>query len=136
MSDFLLKAANSRSSGFSSTTITNTSTGTGSAIDNATNLDEFLTAEAVYSYGTAPTTGKTLELHLTYALDGTNYEEVSAFTLIASFSPDADTSTHRRELIRNWPLLPFAFKIVVKNVDTGQTITITLNAYTHSRKSV
>lgn len=133
---FRLEAASSRTSGFSSTTITNGSTGTGSAIDNSSNLDELLSAEFVYSYATNPTASKTVEIYLTYAVDGSNYEEVATNCLIGSFSPAADTSTHRRVIIRNLPILPFAFKIVVKNVDTAQTITLTVNAYTHSFKIV
>lgn len=127
-----LKSASSRTSGFSSTTIANGATGTGNAIDNATNLDQFLNAEFVYSYGTSPTASKSVKVYLTYSVDGTNYEDVSDKCLVGVFSPSADTSTHRVVMLQDIPLKPFAFKIVVVNVDTAQTITLTVNAYTHS----
>jgi hypothetical protein len=133
---FRLEAATARTSGFLSTTIANGSAADGSAINNATNLDLYLTAELVYSYSTAPTANRTVEIYLLYSVDGTNYEEESAHALIGSFSPSADTATHRRVVIRGYPLMPFAFKLRVKNVDTGQTITVTVNAYTHSEKVI
>lgn len=129
-----LKGGTSRSSGFSSTTIADGATGTGSAIDNATNLDLFLSAEFSYSYGTSPTANKTVNIYLTYSIDGTNYEDVGNACLIGSFSPSADTSSHREMRIKNWPLLPYKFKIVVVNVDTGQTITLTVASYTHNEQ--
>lgn len=134
--EFKLKAASSRSSGFSTTTIANAAAQDGSAIDNAANLDLFLTAEFVWSYGTNPTANRTVEMYLLYSVDGTNYEEESPAALIGSFSPPADTGTHRRVLIRAWPLRPFAFKLRLKNVDTGQTITVTVNAFTHNEQVV
>lgn len=128
----LASAGSAKTSGFSGTTIADGATGTGSAIANQTNLDAYLTAEFVYSYGSSPTASKTVKIYLTYAVDGTNYEDVDAKNQIGAFSPAADTSTHRVTMLRNVPLLPFAFKIVVVNVDTGQTITLTINAYTHN----
>lgn len=129
-----LEAATSRASGFSSTTIANGSGTDGSVIANQTNLDRYLTAEFVYSYGTAPTANKSVEIYLLYSVDGTNYEEESPHALVGGFSPGADTSSHRRVFLRNVPIKPFAFKIRIKNVDTGQTITVTVNAYTHNEK--
>ena len=128
-----LEAATSRTSGFSSTTIADGANNSGSAIANQTNLDELLTAEFVWSYGSAPTASKTVKVHLLYSVDGTNYEEAASHNLVGVFSPAADTSTHRVVVIRDEPLLPHAFKIHVENVDTGQTITLTVNAYTHNR---
>lgn len=133
---FKLNAATARTSGFSSTAIANAASANGSTIDNATNLDELLTAEVVYSYGTNPTASKTIKIYLCYAPDGTNFESHDASNLISTFSPAANTSTHRRTLIKGYPLLPFAFRLVVENVDTGQTITVTINAYTHNSQVV
>lgn len=133
---FRLEAATLRTSGFSSTTIATAAATTGSTIANQTALDEFLTVEFDYSFATNPTAGKTVEIYLLYSVDGTNFSEESAVELIGSFSPDVDTSSHRRVIIKDYPLLPFAFKIHIKNVDTGQTITVTVNAYTHSSKVI
>jgi len=132
-----LEAATSRTSGFSTTTIADGATGTGSAIANQTNLDKYLTADFYYTYSVNPTASKTVKVYLVYAVDGTNYEDVDDNTnLAAVFSPAADTDNHRVVLLRNWPVLPFAFKLVVVNVDTAQTITLTVNAYTHNEAIV
>ncbi len=133
---FKLAAGSSRSSGIASEAITNGSTFTGAGIDNATNLDYFGTVEIVWSFGVTPTANKAVELYVLYAVDGTNYEEVGPQAMVGGFSPPADTSSHRRTIVRNLPLLPYAFKLAVKNVDTGQTITVTANVYTHAEKVV
>lgn len=127
-----LEAATARASGFSATTINDGATQNGSAIDNASNLDALLSAEFVWSYGSAPTANKTIRAHLEYALDGTNFENADATNQIASFSPPADTDTHRIVKLRNVPLLPFKFRLTIVNVDTGQQIIVTVNAYTHN----
>lgn len=127
-----LKAASSRTSGFAATEIANTATGTGSEIDNSANLDALLSAAILYQYASAPTAAKTIKIHLIYAIDGTNYEDVGAWNQIGAISPAADTNAHREARLRNVPLLPFKFKIVIVNVDTAQTVTVTVNAYTHN----
>lgn len=119
-----------RTTGISNQTIANAATFTGDAIDNATNRDTYLSAELSWSYATAPTAGKTVEIHVLYAVDGTNFEELSPQSLRAIVSPLADTSSHRRLVMDAIPLAPFKFKLAVKNVDTAQAITVTLKAYT------
>lgn len=131
-----LEAATDRTSGFSSTTIADGATAVGSAIANHTNLDAYLTAEFVYYYGTNPTADKTVKIYLTYSRDATNYEDVGPKNLIGAFSPSADTDTHRVVMLRSVPLLPYDFKLVVVNVDTGQTLTLTVNAATHNDAAV
>lgn len=129
-----LEAASSRTSGISSQTIADGADFTGSAIDNSANLDAELNAEMVWSYGSAPTASKSVNLYLLYSKDGTNYEPIDPKNQIASFSPPTDTSTHRLMLVRGLMLLPKAFKLAAKNVDTGQTITLTVNAETFNYK--
>lgn len=126
---FKVDSLNSLTSGISSQAIADGSSYTGSAIDNTTNRYPYLAVEAVWSYGTAPTANKTVEFHLLHALDSTNYEDMSSKTLIGAISPDADTSTHRQVIRTAVPLVADSFKLAVKNVDTGQQITITVNAY-------
>ena len=139
-----LAASASRTSGISSQTIATAHAYLGSAIDNATNLDPYADIEAVWSYGSAPTVSKTVKIHLLWSQDATNYEEGSDSgtetpplpgCLVAVFSPPADTSTHRK-LFQGIPLSPYKFKAFVENVDTAQTITITLNISTRSDKAV
>lgn len=140
-----LKAGTSRTSGIAAASVATTANYIGSEINNATNLDELADIELTYAYGTNPTAAKTLSLHILYAFDGTNYEEGAgdgsgtgdvdpmAHTQIGAVSPAADTSTHRK-LFGGVPLLPYKFKLLVRNVDTGQTATVTVTITT--RKAV
>lgn len=129
-----LRTATSRTTGIAAENIANTAGFTGSEIDNSVNLDPEATIEAVYSYAVAPTAAKTVRLHLLKAVDGTNYEEVSAKNVVASFSPTADTSAHRVVLCNDLLLGPHKFKLYALNVDTAQTIALTLVCYTYGRK--
>lgn len=129
-------AGSSRTSGIAAASVATAANYLGSEIDNATNLDDIADIELAWSYTSAPTAAKTLSLHLLYALDGTNYEEGAgdgsgtgdvdplASTLITAVSPTADTSAHRRVL--SVPLLPYKFKLLVRNVDTAQTAAVTV----------
>ena len=57
-------------------TLTNNSYCTaGGAVDNTTNLDLFADFQCNVTFGTAPTTGTTLDLFLVPSLDGTNYAD-------------------------------------------------------------
>ena len=137
MSTVTLKLTNGvlRTSGFAAQAIATTANHTGDVIDNAANLDPEMTLEALYQYATAPTAAKTVVVHLLKSVDGTNYEEVSSKNQIAAFSPAADTDAHRIVLASGRALQPFRFKLYVENTDTAQTITLTLNCYTHGQKA-
>lgn len=99
-------------------------------IDNTTARQQYLAVEVVWSYATAPTADKTVELRVVESLDGTNFEDTSR--VIAAWSPPADTATHRRKLLSFFSLTASKYKLAVKNVDTEQTITVTVNAWTHT----
>lgn len=130
-------ALSARTSGVASEAIANAATFLGAEIDNSANKDRYLTIEAVWSYASAPTANKTLRLFIEYAVDGTNYETASPTQgQIANWSPPADTATNRLVIVRGRPILPGKFKIRATNVDTGQTVTLTLNAYTHNDEAV
>lgn len=132
-----------RTSGIAAAAIASGANYLGSAIDNATNLDDIADIEIVWAYATAPTASKTLSLHLLYAMDGTNYEEGAgdgtgtgdvdplACTEITAISPAADTSTHRKFI--SVDIAPYACKLLVRNVDTAQEAAVTVNIKT--RKS-
>lgn len=139
-----LVGGSARTSGIAAASVANTTNFLGSEIDNATNLDDIADILLMYAFGTNPTAAKTLSLHIVYAFDGTNYEEGAGdgsngandvdpmgHTLIGSVSPAADTATHRK--LMSIDLLPYKFKLLVRNVDTGQTATVTVTIAT--RKS-
>ena len=126
----------SRTTGISSQSINSGSGYLGSEIDNATNGDDVMNVEVVYSYATAPTANKTAELWILYSYDGTNYEEGNSTTaplptarLVRAWSPPANTSTHRF-FVFDYTLAHKKFKLLVRNVDTAQQMTVTVSAET------
>lgn len=129
-----LASITSRSTGISNANVTSGAEVAGSVIDNATNLDSFLDVEIIWSYATAPTANKTVEIRMLYSLDGTNYEE--SWRVIGAVSPPADTVSHRRLVVTGLLLEPLPFKLAVKNVDTAQTVTVTLNAVTYNMQTI
>ena len=120
-------ALTSLTTGISNQTIANGASFTGSEIDNTSNRYSLMAVEVEWSYSTAPTANKTVELQIKEALDGTNYEDTAR--TIAAFSPSADTTSHRLVLLSEYPLVADKFKLVLKNTDTGQTITATVRAW-------
>lgn len=129
-----LTSATSRTTGISSAAVASGSETVGSVIDNSTNLDRYLDVEIVWSYTTAPTANKTVEIRMLYSLDGTNYED--SWRVIGAVSPPANTATYRRLVVAGLMLEPLPFKLSVKNVDTGQTVTVTLSAKTYNEQTV
>lgn len=125
------------STGVSSQTVaTGASYESSTVIDNTTNRYSLMAIEAVWSYSTAPTAYKTIEIYLLKSLDGTNFESLISgdpVRPIVSFSPPSVTTIRRLALIQDLPLVAGKYKLAVKNVDTGQTITITLNAYVYDQ---
>jgi hypothetical protein len=101
----------------------------GTEIDNRTTRYGFMTIEAVWSYTTAPTANRTVEV-LILEENGNGYETDNG-RVIAAFSPPADTVAHRKVLLAERPLRANRFKLAVRNVDTGQPIAVTLYAYAY-----
>lgn len=127
---FKIGSLASTSTGVSSQAVANGATFTSATeIDNTTDRYGYMAVEAVWQYATAPTANRSVEVYLLRSLDGTNYEEVAPQALIAAFSPPADTATHRRVLLTAFPLIAAKYKFAVRNVDTQQQITISLNAW-------
>lgn len=120
-------ALTSLTTGISNQTIANGASFTGSEINNTSTRYSLMAVEVTWSYTTAPTANRTVELQITEALDGTNYEDTPR--TIAAFSPPADTANHRRVLLTQYPLTASKFKLHLKNTDTGQTITVTVRAW-------
>jgi hypothetical protein len=111
-------------------------------INNAQNLDDLADFEIIWQYSTAPSANRSVRLHIQYSFDGQNWEDGASgtvdpirLTLITAWTPPADTLQHR--MIRgSFPLLPYPFRLLVRNHDTGQTITITVNCITRKMAQV
>lgn len=112
-------------------------TGNNSALSNTIDNNGatrygYLGGELVYQYGVAPTAGKTLAIYYERSKDGTNFEDANpSLGWLHSIAPTADTSAHRVALPRI-PLEPVAYRARIINVDTGQTVTCTLNLFAYS----
>jgi len=125
---YKIGALNAFTTGISGQDVANTVEYTGSEIDNTSSRYPYMVVEVVWIYSSTPTANKTVELRILESVDGTNYEDTSR--VIAAWSPPADTGvTHRRVLLTAFPLLADKFKLAIKNVDTGQTITVTVRAW-------
>ncbi|MEO0133062.1 MAG: hypothetical protein ABIK73_09075 [candidate division WOR-3 bacterium] len=120
---------NALSTGIANQSIANGSEYIGSEIDNTSGRYPYMAVEVSWQYSTAPTANKTVELRILEAVDGSNYEDTSR--VIAAWSPPADTSEHRRVLLTAFPLIADKFKLAVKNVDTGQSVTVTVRAWAY-----
>lgn len=133
----------SRTTGISSASIATGANWLGAEINNATNNDPYADIEITWSYASAPTAAKKMDVYLLYAMDGTNYEQGAgdgtgtgdvdplAGCLIGSVSPSADTTAHRKVIATRMELLAYPFKILVANVDTAQTATVTVLCKTY-----
>lgn len=121
-------ALTSLTTGISNQTIENGASFTGSEIDNTSTRYSLMAVEVSWRYLSAPSANKTVELQILESLDGTNYEDTPR--TIAAFSPPVDYNVdHRKVLLTAYPLLADKFKLVLKNTDTGQTITATVKAW-------
>lgn len=116
----------------------NTYTAVGTEYDNSSGLYRWGMAELVFTFGTNPTAGTSLDLFLVTAVDGTNYEDgggsvkPGAGSQVGSFECRAVTTVQRRFC---FPFLlpPTKFKPIVYNNGTGQS-TSTSPSTAHSLK--
>jgi hypothetical protein len=119
----------SLSTGITSQSVANGAVYTGTEIDNRTTRYGFMAVEASWSYATAPTANRTVEVRILE--DNGNGYETGNGRVIAAFSPPANTNSHSTVLLSDRPLRANRFKLAVRNVDTGQSITVTLYAYAY-----
>ncbi len=87
---------------------------------------------ASWSYTAAPIANRTVEVYLLRSFDGVNFESLTGddpVWPIASFSPPATTASRKLLLVSGVDLQAAKYKIGIRNVDTGQTITITIRLY-------
>lgn len=112
-------------------------TAASAAIDNTTALTMFIDLELyVAVQSVARSTGATVEVYMTPALDGTNYADANETTaeLIASFPLDAAT-TARRCVRRDIPVPPGIYKVFARN-RTGQALAASGNTVIYRTHNV
>lgn len=87
-----------------------------SAIDNETDLDEWIDVELVLASLT-PTGSPFCLVYILYSLDGTNYEDLSTSALHAAAAalPFTTATGAKRVVARAIPILPLKFKLAVEN---------------------
>ena len=130
-------AGTSRTSGISAASLAAGANLLGSAIDNSTNLDAYLSVDLAWTCSVAATADKVIELYILYAIDGTNYEDGDAVPtdpkkpLTAVFADDGGTGAQRQARV-NIPLAPYKFKILLKSELDQAASSVTLLAYTHN----
>jgi len=143
-----LAAGNSRSTGIANQTLNTVCHFAGSEIDNSANKDEFLDLDIVITLAATAVAGAPVTVSILYAIDGTNYEDgipgtndgahaadpaPNANALIDSHGVLASTAAQHWN-IREVPLLPYKFKIVVYN-GTAVSCTNLLTVLAYGRKS-
>jgi hypothetical protein len=126
------EAGTARTTGIAAQAIANNATFTGDEIDNATNKDTIADIQVFWTYATNPTANRPLLVMISYAFDGTNYDDV-AMQVVGAIPVPANTADHR-SVIGAVAILPYKFKLVIQNNTTGQTATVTATMVT--RKEV
>lgn len=107
------------------------------AIDNTTDLDLFMDLTlTVAAQGVARSAGATIEVWMTHALDGTNYDDNTrnVAELVAVFPLDAAT-TARQATRRDIPIPPGLFKLSIQNA-TGQALAASGNLLEYRKHSI
>jgi len=129
------QGATSRSTGISSASINTGAGSLGSEIDNATNLDKWMSGEVVFTPSSTPAEGDVWEIFNLLAVGGTNYED-GGTSVQPVRSPDASiavrtVSGQQRIAFRNVPIPPFKFKPLLWNGMSYNATGVTLTIYTH-----
>lgn len=87
------------------------------AVDNSANADMFMDLELLLAITTARSANATVEVYMTFALDGTNYTDLvqSIMDPIAIVPLDAATTARRLPVIHNLPIQPVLMKFWITN---------------------
>lgn len=101
----------------------------GMEFDNTTTRYAYLRLVLTYSYATAPTANKTIEVRVKRQTGTTTFESRSK--VIGADSPLADTATQSNVIVEFFPIVAAKYRFSIRNVDTGQTGTFTLKAQGH-----
>ena len=136
--------ATSRTLGIAAQTLNTVSRFAGAEIDNSANLDELLDLVVLFTLAATPVAGDQIKIFILYAPDGTNYEDgvpttndgahddgnaAFASAQVAAIGVAASAAAQKMT-IKNIPLSPFKFKIMVYNGTTKScTSLLTVLAY-------
>ncbi|GIV52295.1 MAG: hypothetical protein KatS3mg038_2816 [Candidatus Kapaibacterium sp.] len=101
----------------------------GTIFDNTVTRYAYLRLVLTYSYATAPTANKTVEVRVKRQVTDTTFEDRSK--VIGADSPPADAAAHSNVIAEFFPIVAAKYKFSIKNVDTGQTGIFTLKAQGH-----
>lgn len=106
-----------------------------SAIDNETDLYEFIAIELVLA-SLSPASGAFVDVWIDYALDGTNYADASKAlqlsALLGTFQIDTAATTAQRLFLSGLRLAPMKFKLQVRN-KSGVAFAASGNTLKYSR---
>jgi hypothetical protein len=115
-----------------------------SEIDNSVNLDELLDLVVLFTLAATPVAGDPISIYILYAMDASTYEDgipgTNDGTAAASPTPQPTAlvatigvravSTAQKITLKDIPLSPFKFKIVIYNGTTKScTSLLTVLAY-------
>ena len=136
MASFPWNTPTGRTTGIAAESVANAAGFVGSAIDNATNLDDTMDLQVTINCTSAPVANTVLYVYLLFSIDGTNYEDGSTSMQpvkvpIASIPARAVTGAQVVS-VSGIPIPPQPFKIAVWNA-LGQTSTTTVLADTYRR---
>jgi hypothetical protein len=108
----------------------------GAEVPNETDLYYFINCEIVIAaQGAARSAGASVEIWISYALDGADYGDDSNAAFVTNFlgAYQLDAATTARQLtIPNLAIPPLDFKLQVRN-RTGQALAATLNTLKYRR---
>jgi len=128
-----LTSATLRTSGITDESVTAGANVLGSTIDNSENKDVLLDVEVTWTCGSAPTSGRTVDGYIIYAVDGVNFEDGDGSTdptKVPDFYLTTKATTSTQKGVRTGiPIRPYPFKILLEN-SLGQTATISVAVYT------
>ena len=136
--------ATPRTTGIATQTLNTVSRFAGAEINNATNLDELYDLDITFTLAATPVAGDPINVHIIYAMDGTNYEDgapttndgahddgnaLPASSQVAAIGVQA-ISTAQKVTLRDIPVMPYKLKIVLRNGTTKScTSLLTVLAY-------
>ena len=136
MASFPWTAPTSRTTGIAAQSIANAAGFVGSAIDNATNLDDTMDLQVTINCASAPAANTVLYVYLLLSIDGTNYEDGSTsqqpVKVPVASVPARNVTGAQVVSFAGIPIPPQPFKISVWNA-LGQTSATTVLADTYRR---
>ena len=113
----------------------------GSEINNAINKSQLANIEVNFTCAVAPTVNKVIENYLIYAISHTAsavYEDgsvaIDPTTTPIGFVAARAVTSAQRVTIKNIPLMPFRFKILLKSELDQNASGVSVHCYTHGEE--